>query len=191
MPLGVFTPVLPPTAASTIASSVVGTCTTRTPRSQVAATNPPRSVVAPPPTVTIASERVKPASPSSSQQTAATDTVLARSPSGTGSASTSKEPARRSSTGRARSGSALGEDHADALHRLPEQLRQASGQAAAHHDVVRRRAADVQHGDALVDVRRAVRRDRVGAHASAFSISRATSSGVRPSVSTTSEATPS
>ena len=65
-------PVLPPTAASTIASSVVGTCTTRTPRSQVAAMNPPMSVVAPPPTVTTASERVNPARPSASHASAAT-----------------------------------------------------------------------------------------------------------------------
>ncbi len=61
LPSGVLIPVLPPTAASTIASRVVGTWTTLTPRSQVAATNPARSVVAPPPTLTTASERVKPA----------------------------------------------------------------------------------------------------------------------------------
>ena len=53
-----------------MASSVVGTCTTRTPRSQVAATNPARSVTAPPPTPTTASERVKPACPSTCQQKA-------------------------------------------------------------------------------------------------------------------------
>ena len=63
-------PVLPPTAASTMPASVVGTCTTRTPRSQAAATQPARSVVAPPPRPTIASERVKPAAPSASQQRA-------------------------------------------------------------------------------------------------------------------------
>ena len=61
-------PVLPPTAASTMPSSDVGTCTTRTPRSQVAATKPPTSVVAPPPTVTTASDRVNPAAPSRSQR---------------------------------------------------------------------------------------------------------------------------
>ena len=83
LPAAVLTPVLPPTAASTIASSVVGTCTTGTPRSQPAATQPPRSVVAPPPKVTTASERVKPASPSVSQQAAAVATVFADSPSGT------------------------------------------------------------------------------------------------------------
>ena len=78
LPSAVFIPVLPPTAASTIASSVVGTWTTRTPRSQVAATKPPMSVVAPPPTVTTASERVKPARPSTCQQKAATADVLGR-----------------------------------------------------------------------------------------------------------------
>ena len=76
-------PVLPPTAASTMPSSVVGTCTTRTPRSQVAATKPARSVVAPPPSPTTASVRVKPAAPSASQQSPATASVLAASPSGT------------------------------------------------------------------------------------------------------------
>ncbi len=60
LPSWVFIPVLPPTAASTIASSVVGRCTTLTPRSHVAATNPPMSVVDPPPTVTTASLRVNP-----------------------------------------------------------------------------------------------------------------------------------
>ena len=89
LPAPVLMPVLPPTAASTMASRVVGTCTTRTPRSQVAATKPPRSVVAPPPTVTTASDRVNPASPSASQQSEATGAVLARSPSGRPSASTS------------------------------------------------------------------------------------------------------
>src|SRR5436190_1468949 len=82
-------PVLPPTAASTIASNVVGTWTTRTPRSHVAATKPPRSVVAPPPTATTASLRVRPAAPMDSQQPAATSAVLARSPGGTDSGTTS------------------------------------------------------------------------------------------------------
>ncbi|CAM5487078.1 hypothetical protein STANM309S_04814 [Streptomyces tanashiensis] len=39
-------PVFPPTAASTMARTVVGTATQRTPRSQVAATKPARLVVA-------------------------------------------------------------------------------------------------------------------------------------------------
>ena len=58
LPASMFTAVLPPTAASTTASRVVGTRISRTPRSQVAATNPARSVVAPPPTPTMASLRV-------------------------------------------------------------------------------------------------------------------------------------
>ena len=81
-PSSVLIPVLPPTAASTIASSVVGTWTTLTPRSQVAATKPARSVVAPPPTPTTASLRVKLARPSADQHDAATPAVLAASPSG-------------------------------------------------------------------------------------------------------------
>src|SRR3712207_1013998 len=76
-------PVLPPIAASTMPSRLVGTLTSRTPRNQVAATNPARSVVEPPPTLTTASERVKPAWPSTDQQVAATPTVLAASASGT------------------------------------------------------------------------------------------------------------
>src|SRR5260370_15901925 len=47
MPL---TPVLPPMLESTIASSVVGTATRRTPRSQIDAANPARSPTVPPPT---------------------------------------------------------------------------------------------------------------------------------------------
>ncbi len=85
LPSAVLIPVFPPTAASTMASSVVGTCTTRTPRSQVAATKPARSVVAPPPMPTIASERVKPAWPSTPQQNAATCADLASSASGVSS----------------------------------------------------------------------------------------------------------
>ncbi len=68
MPSAVLMPVLPPTAASTMPSTVVGTAIQRTPRSQVAATNPARSVVAPPPTPTTTSVRVKPDWPSAFQQ---------------------------------------------------------------------------------------------------------------------------
>src|SRR6478609_10909004 len=100
LPVRVLMPVLPPTAASTIPSRVVGTCTTRTPRSHVAATKPPTSVVAPPPKVTTTSERVKPASPSASQHDTATAAFLARSPSGIGSTMTSYAAASESSTGR-------------------------------------------------------------------------------------------
>ena len=85
LPSAVLMPVLPPTAASTMASRVVGTCTTRTPRSQVAATKPARSVVAPPPTLTMASERVNPACPRTPQQKAATWADFASSASGVSS----------------------------------------------------------------------------------------------------------
>ena len=77
LPAAVLIPVLPPTAASTIASSVVGTCTTRTPRIQVAATNPARSVTAPPPSETTTSLRVSPTRPQTSQQKPATAQGLA------------------------------------------------------------------------------------------------------------------
>ena len=49
-PFGVSTPVFPPTAASSMASSVVGTWSQGTPRRYVAATKPARSPVTPPPT---------------------------------------------------------------------------------------------------------------------------------------------
>ena len=76
LPSAVFTPVLPPTAASTMPSTVVGTCTTATPRSHVAATKPARSVTAPPPKPTTASVRVKSALPITCQQNAATSMRL-------------------------------------------------------------------------------------------------------------------
>ena len=57
LPPGWFTPVLPPIAASTIASRVVGTCTTPMPRSQVAAANPAMSPTTPPPRATISEPR--------------------------------------------------------------------------------------------------------------------------------------
>ena len=80
--------VLPPTAASAMPSSVVGTSTNWTPRSQVAATNPARSVVAPPPMPTMQSDLVTLCRASLDHRPAATSTVLAASPSGTGSACT-------------------------------------------------------------------------------------------------------
>ena len=89
LPSFVLMPVLPPTAASTMPSTVVGTCTTRTPRSQVAATKPARSVIAPPPRPTTASLRVKSAWPRICQQNAATSTRLPASASGTSASSTS------------------------------------------------------------------------------------------------------
>ncbi len=89
LPSAVLMPVLPPTAASTIASTVVGNWMRSMPRNQVAATNPARSVVAPPPSPTTASERVKSVCPMTCQQNAATSTRLAASASGTSASSTS------------------------------------------------------------------------------------------------------
>src|SRR5512146_372580 len=75
--------VLPPTAASTMPSSVVGTCTTATPRSQLAAAKPARSVTAPPPTLTTQSVLLTLDSASQDQSRASTGTSLAVSPLGT------------------------------------------------------------------------------------------------------------
>jgi hypothetical protein len=87
LPAAVLMPVFPPTAASTMPSTLVGTWTIRMPRVQVAATKPARSVTAPPPTPTTASDLVSPSRPNSSQSSAATSTVFAASPSGTTTAS--------------------------------------------------------------------------------------------------------
>ena len=97
LPSAVLIPVFPPTAASTIASSVVGTWTTRTPRSHVAATKPARSVTVPPPTPTTASVRVNPAWPSAPQSSAATAALLASSASGTSARYASRPAARAAS----------------------------------------------------------------------------------------------
>ena len=171
LPAPVLMPVLPPTAASTIASRVVGTCTTRTPRSQVAATKPPRSVVA------ATADRDDGVGPGEAR-------LAERLPAVGGD---------RRGLGPLALGQAEGEDvvvldervddrvgerperagvqDGHPLDRLAEQPREPAGQVVADHDVVRRRAADVQ--------------DRVVAHPSSSRISAATSSGVRPSVSTT------
>ena len=53
-------PVFPPTEASTMARSVVGTLTNLMPRLNVLAANPPRSVSMPPPRHTISEWRVAP-----------------------------------------------------------------------------------------------------------------------------------
>ena len=50
LPSGWLTPTLPPIALSTCASSVVGTCTSVTPRRYVAAAKPAASPMTPPPT---------------------------------------------------------------------------------------------------------------------------------------------
>ena len=82
LPASVLMPVLPPTAASTMPSSVVGTCTMSTPRSQVAAANPATSVAAPPPRLTMASLRPRPMRPSTSQMNPTTGRSLPASASG-------------------------------------------------------------------------------------------------------------
>ena len=196
LPLRVFTPVLPPTAASTIASRVVGTCTTRTPRSHVAATKPPRSVVAPPPNVTIASERVKPASPRASQHAAATSIPLARSPSGIGSTVTSYAVPSAASTGLTKPASGLAKTTATrwtpspsiAGSRSATSLPMTTSYGAAPRPGARCRSC---RGRSCRGPRgeRAKRVSSWGDHASASAISRATSSALRPSVSTTSVAT--
>ena len=56
------TAVLPPTEESTIASSVVGSCTKRTPRIQQAETKPARSPTTPPPSASTVTSRLAPAS---------------------------------------------------------------------------------------------------------------------------------
>jgi hypothetical protein len=92
LPSAVLMPVFPPTAASTMPSTVVGTCTMSTPRNQVAATKPARSVVAPPPKPITASVRVKSVCPITPQQNAATSTRFAFSASGTSARYTSYRP---------------------------------------------------------------------------------------------------
>ena len=53
-----FIPVLPPTEASTIANRVVGMLINLTPRLNVEAANPPRSVTIPPPKLIMREYRV-------------------------------------------------------------------------------------------------------------------------------------
>ena len=62
LPCGVLMPVLPPTEESTCASSVVGTCTKRTPRRTRLAAKPARSPITPPPSATTRSPRSSPIS---------------------------------------------------------------------------------------------------------------------------------
>ena len=83
-------------------------------------------------------------------------------------------------------GERVREDHRHPLDVGAEHLGQPVGEVAADHDVVRRGAGHRQHGVAHASSSRSA-----GAFwsASASRISPATSSGVRPSVSTTSVAT--
>ena len=83
LPAERFTPVLPPTEESTMASSDVGACTTVMPRMNVDAVNPARSPTPPPPSATTAQSRpsFKPAI--ASQISLATSTDFVFSPAGT------------------------------------------------------------------------------------------------------------
>ena len=101
-PAGILMPVLPPIAASAMASTVVGIWMTSTPRIHVAAKNPARSVVAPPPRPTMTSPRVMPTSASSCQPLTRTSGDLAASASGTAMMIGSSRPTRPT---RPRSGS--------------------------------------------------------------------------------------
>ena len=94
-PAARFTPVLPPTEESTIANSVVGTCTTGMPRMYDAATKPARSPTTPPPKATIAQSRVRPMPASASQISPATTSDFESSPAGT-VMSLTRKPAERS-----------------------------------------------------------------------------------------------
>ena len=131
-------------------SRLVGMWMTLTPRSQVAATKPARSVTAPPPTATTASERVKSFCPSTCQQKDGHLDVLAffgvrdfggqRGEAGGGQFVTD---------GVAGEPEGAGMDDQDPLDALPQQRRKACQQAAAHHDVVvlrRRTAGDLDDG---------------------------------------------
>ena len=81
LPSGRFTPVLPPIAASTMPRSVVGTCTTGTPRWYAAAANPATSVTSPPPTATTTSARVSPQDAHARHSASTAASVLFASPS--------------------------------------------------------------------------------------------------------------
>ena len=120
-----------------------GTCTTCTPRSQVAATKPARSVTAPPPKPTTASVRVKSAWPMTCQQNAATSTRLPCSASGISASSTSRVPSdmsrSRSCAAARRERRRVDDEHL--ARGRGERLADAIQDAAADGDVVARVAA--------------------------------------------------
>ena len=124
--------------------------------------------MAPPPTVTTASDRVNPARPSASQHCVATSAVLAASPSGSGRASTSKRSPRLD-------GQVSGVDDGDASYLLAQEVRDRVDDAAPDHHVVRRRGLDPDRGH----------------EDTTTSTAAATCSGLSPSVSTTYVASPS
>ena len=80
LPPAVSTPVLPPTDASIMASSDVGTCTKGNPRMYVAATKPPRSPGTPPPNAMRAVSRPQPASSMASLTSAHVSRFFCSSP---------------------------------------------------------------------------------------------------------------
>ena len=89
LPPGRSTAVLPPIAASTWPTSVVGTATHGTPRMYVAAANPARSVVQPPPSpTTVPSRPIR----SARQSRSRTAIALAASPGGTSCSAMSRSP---------------------------------------------------------------------------------------------------
>ena len=156
-----------------------------TPRSQVAATKPPMSVVAPPPTVTTASLRVKPVCaehlPAERRHRRELRLLAVRDLDAVRVVPLAGQvrPGRLAGRGqRARV------DHRDATDAVAEHARQLVEQPAADDHVVRRGAAHVQHGAVRSPVMPAPPPARPAAATSA-----ATSSGVRPSVSTVIEAT--
>ena len=117
---GRLTAVLPPSAASTMASSVVGTATHGMPRMKVAARKPAASETAPPPIETTRLRRVSPAASSLPAARSSCASVFPRSPSGSshhhgdaaGGPERGQRPPRRRGAGHPRAG-----DHGDAVVR--------------------------------------------------------------------------
>ena len=99
LPPGRSTPVLPPIAASTWASRVVGIWTNSTPRRKQPAANPARSPTLPPPKARTRLSRLPPAASISFQSRSADSIVFAPSPSST-SRITHFDAARRSTSSR-------------------------------------------------------------------------------------------
>src|SRR5581483_10241967 len=89
LPSGMSMPVLPPIAASTCPTSVVGTAAHRTPRRYVAAAKPATSVVHPPPKATTVPSRSR---RSSLQRRATTAVCFACSPAGSSCVVCSRAP---------------------------------------------------------------------------------------------------
>ena len=83
LPSGRLTPVFPPMAASTWASSVVGTFTYAMPRRKTDAAKPATSLTTPPPSATTASRRDNPKRAKSRHSCSTTASVFAPSPSST------------------------------------------------------------------------------------------------------------